>query len=71
MDPLVPVIIILVLGSIQSVLNGVSGAPSVIAAMVASRAIGFYRALFLSTLAQFIGPFLFGAAAATVIGSPR
>lgn len=69
METLVPILPILILGFIQSILTGISGAPSVIAAMIASRAIGVYRALFLSTLAQFVGPFLLGAAAATVIGA--
>jgi PiT family inorganic phosphate transporter len=68
-DKIAPLLPILILGSIQSILTGISGAPSVIAAMIASRAIGVYKALILSTVAQFIGPFLFGAAAATVIGA--
>jgi len=63
------IVLILLLGATQSILTGIFGAPSIIAGMVASRAITFRKAVILSTVAQFLGPFLLGAAAATVIGS--
>lgn len=65
MTVLIPLVL---LGSIQGVLTGLFGAPSIVSTMIASRAMGPRKALLLSTVAQFAGPFLFGVAAATVLG---
>lgn len=55
--------------AIQDTLTGLFGAPSIVATMLASRAMGYRSAITLSTLAQLIGPFLFGVAVATTLGS--
>lgn len=59
---------ILVLVAIQDILTGIFGAPSIVATMIASRAMSPTRALILSTVAQFVGPFLFGVAVASTVG---
>lgn len=59
---------ILALVAIQDILTGVFGAPSIVATMIASRAMSPMRALLLSTLAQLVGPFLFGVAVASAVG---
>lgn len=59
----------LTLVAIQDILTGIFGAPGVISTLVASRAMTPRRALFLSTVTQFLGPFVFGVAVASVIGS--
>lgn len=69
MDSLALLIPLLVLIAIQDILTGVFGAPSIVATMIASRAMGPRRAILLSTIAQLVGPFLFGIAVATTVGS--
>jgi PiT family inorganic phosphate transporter len=59
----------LILVAAQDVLTGIFGAPSIVATMVASRAMSPRRAILLSTLTQLIGPFLFGIAVASAVGS--
>ncbi len=54
--------------AVQDALTGVFGAPSIVATLIASRAMGPGRALLLSTVAQLIGPFLFGVAVAGAVG---
>jgi PiT family inorganic phosphate transporter len=49
-------------------LNGFHDSSSIVATMIASRAMGPRRALALSAVAHFAGPFLFGVAVATTIG---
>ncbi len=60
---------LIALVSIQGILTGIFGAPSIVSTMIASRAMSPKRALVLSTVAQLLGPFLFGVAVAGVIGS--
>jgi PiT family inorganic phosphate transporter len=67
-DKLIVLIPLVLLCSIQGILTGLFGAPSIVSTMIASRAMGPRKALLLSTIAQFVGPFLFGVAAATVLG---
>ncbi|MDY7075684.1 MAG: inorganic phosphate transporter [Chloroflexota bacterium] len=50
-------------------LNGFHGSANIVATMIASRAMGPRRALILSAIAHFAGPFLFGVAVATTIGN--
>jgi PiT family inorganic phosphate transporter len=69
MDKINALIALIILGSAQGILIGILGAPNIVSTMIASRAMSPRNALILSTCAQFIGPFLFGVAAATVIGS--
>lgn len=59
---------ILALVVIQDILTGIFGAPSIVATMIASRAMSPTRALLLSTIAQLVGPFLFGVAVASAVG---
>lgn len=63
------IIPLLGLVAVQDILTGVFGAPSIVATMIASRAMGPRSAILLSTLAQLIGPFLFGVAVATAVGA--
>ncbi len=69
MDRVVLILPLLALAVIVDILTGIFGAPGVVATMIASRAMSTRKALILSTVAQFIGPFLFGVAAASVLGS--
>jgi PiT family inorganic phosphate transporter len=66
---LTPLIPLLILVAIQDILTGVFSAPSIVATMVASKAMSPRRAILLSTLAQLIGPFVFGVAIASTVGS--
>lgn len=63
------VLSLLILVGIQDTLTGLFGAPGIISTMIASQAMRPRRALILSTITQFIGPFLFGVAVASAIGS--
>ncbi len=49
-------------------LNGFHGSANTVATMISSRAMAPRKALALSAIANFIGPFLFGVAVATTIG---
>lgn len=62
-------LIIIVLSLIFDFLNGFIGSSSIVATMIASRALSPRRALALTAAAEFIGPFLFGVAVATTLGS--
>lgn len=61
-------ILLLLLLAIQDVLTGIFGAPSIVATMIASRAMSPRRAIYLSTFAQLIGPLLLGVAVASTVG---
>ena len=50
-------------------LNGVHGSSNIVGTMISSRAFSPRMALFITALAEFTGPFLFGAAVAHTIGS--
>lgn len=69
MEKLTSLALLIGLALILDLLTGALGAPSIIATMVASRAMGPNKALLLSTLAELIGPFLFGLAVAKAVGS--
>lgn len=66
-----PFMLVSLLGlvAVQDILTGIFGAPSIVATMIASRAMGARKAILMSTLAQLIGPFLFGVAVATAVGA--
>jgi inorganic phosphate transporter, PiT family len=68
-DNLIALALIVALALILDVVTGVLSAPSIVATMIASRAMSPRKALLWSTLAELIGPFLFGVAVANVIGS--
>lgn len=59
----------LILVAIQDMLTGIFGAPSIVATMIASRAMSPQRAIYLSTFAQFVGPLIFGVAVASTVGA--
>jgi len=59
----------MVLITVQDILTGIFGAPSIVATVIASQAMSPKRAIVLSTVAQLIGPCLFGVAVATAVGS--
>lgn len=69
MEAFITVLPLLILVAVQDVLTGIFGAPSIVATMIASRAMEPRRAIYLSTIAQLIGPLLFGVAVASTIGS--
>lgn len=68
MNQWIAILPLLLLIAAQDILTGVFGAPSIVATMIASRAMTPQRALLLSTFAQLIGPLLFGVAVAAAIG---
>ncbi len=64
-----PLIILIIFGLGFDFLNGVHDSSNVVATMISSRAIQPRTALFLTAIANFIGPFIFGVAVATTIGA--
>jgi PiT family inorganic phosphate transporter len=66
MTPVLIVVIILAL--IFDFLNGVHDSSNVVATMISSRALSPRIALWMTALANFIGPFIFGVAVANTIG---
>jgi PiT family inorganic phosphate transporter len=62
-------IVIIVIALIFDFLNGFHDAANIVATMIASRAMSPRSALLVSAVAHFAGPFLFGVAVATTIGS--
>ncbi len=64
-----PLIILIVFALGFDFLNGVHDSSNVVATMISSRAIQPRTALFLTAIANFIGPFIFGVAVATTIGA--
>jgi PiT family inorganic phosphate transporter len=66
MPPLL--IVMVVLSLVFDFLNGFIGSSSIVATMIASRALSPRRALALTAAAEFVGPFLFGVAVAMTLG---
>src|SRR5512137_2405044 len=66
MDPLIIAIIIAAL--VFDFLNGVHDSSNVVATMISSRALPPRVALWMTAAANFVGPFIFGAAVAETIG---
>jgi len=66
MTPLIITVIVLAL--IFDFLNGVHDSSNVVATMISSRAIPPRIALWMTALANFVGPFIFGVAVANTIG---
>jgi len=60
---------LLILVAVQDMLTGIFGAPSIVATMIASRAMTPRRAIYLSTVAQLVGPLIFGVAVASTVGA--
>ncbi len=61
-------VILVILSLIFDFLNGVHDSSNVVATMISSRAIQPRVALFMTAVANFLGPFIFGVAVATTIG---
>src|SRR5215208_6344433 len=61
-------IIVIVLALIFDFLNGMRDVSNIVATMISSRAFGPQTALRVASLAEFIGPFLFGLVVARTIG---
>ena len=66
MSPILVVVIVLALGF--DFLNGIHDSSNVVATMISSRALSPRVALFVTAIANFIGPFIFGVAVANTIG---
>lgn len=66
MDPILIVVIVLALGF--DFLNGIHDSSNVVATMISSRALSPRLALFITAVANFVGPFIFGVAVAETIG---
>ncbi len=66
MDPLIVVLIVLAL--IFDFLNGFHDSSNIVATMISSRALAPQTALFITAVAEFLGPFIFGVAVAKTIG---
>ena len=62
-------IVIIAIALIFDFLNGFHDASNIVATMISSRAMSPRNALLMSAAAHFAGPFLFGVAVATTIGS--
>jgi PiT family inorganic phosphate transporter len=61
-------IILIGLGLLFSLLNGIHDSSNIVATMISSRAMSPRAALGLTALSEFVAPFLFGVAVATTIG---
>ncbi len=62
-------IVIIVIALIFDFLNGLHDSSNIVATMISSRALSPQKALGMTAVAEFAGPFLFGVAVATTIGS--
>jgi PiT family inorganic phosphate transporter len=65
----IPIGILIGLALVFDFLNGFHDSSNIVATMIASRALTGRQALTITALAEFSGPFLFGVAVATTIGS--
>ncbi len=66
---LISLIITIVIALLFDFLNGFHDSSNIVATMISSRALSPRSALLLTAAAEFAGPFLFGVAVATTIGS--
>jgi PiT family inorganic phosphate transporter len=62
-------IVIIAIALIFDFLNGLHDSSNIVATMISSRALSPQKALGMTAVAEFAGPFLFGVAVATTIGS--
>lgn len=67
MPPLL--IVIIIAAAVFDFLNGFHDSSNIVATMISSRAVSPRKALAMAAAAEFLGPFLFGVAVATTIGS--
>lgn len=70
-DQVMPPLLIVIIGFalVFDFLNGFHDSSNIVATMISSRAMSPRNALLMSATAHFVGPFLFGVAVATTIGS--
>lgn len=64
-----PILILIALALVFDFLNGFHDSSNIVATMIASRALSGKQALWITAVAEFTGPFLFGVAVATTIGN--
>ncbi len=62
-------ILIIAIALVFDFLNGMHDSSNIVATMISSRALSPRKALVMTAIAEFAGPFLFGVAVATTIGS--
>jgi PiT family inorganic phosphate transporter len=62
-------LVIIVIALVFDFLNGFHDSSNIVATMISSRAMSPRSALIMTAIAEFVGPFLFGVAVATTIGS--
>ncbi len=62
-------IVIIAIALVSDFLNGLHDSSNIVATMISSRALAPQKALGMTAVAEFAGPFLFGVAVATTIGS--
>ena len=62
-------IVIIAIALLFDFLNGLHDSSNIVATMISSRALSPRKALAMTAVAEFSGPFLFGVAVATTIGS--
>jgi PiT family inorganic phosphate transporter len=62
-------IVIIAIALVFDFLNGLHDSSNIVATMISSRALSPQKALGMTAVAEFAGPFLFGVAVATTIGS--
>ncbi|MGC9335961.1 MAG: inorganic phosphate transporter, partial [Anaerolineae bacterium] len=62
-------IVIIAIALVFDFLNGFHDASNIVATVISSRAMSPRNALIMTAAAEFAGPFLFGVAVATTIGS--
>jgi PiT family inorganic phosphate transporter len=62
-------IVIIAIALVFDFLNGLHDSSNIVATMISSRALSPYKALGITAVAEFAGPFLFGVAVATTVGS--
>ena len=62
-------IVIIAIALVFDFLNGMHDSSNIVATMISSRALSPRKALVMTAVAEFAGPFLFGVAVATTIGS--
>lgn len=69
MDPQVAIVAFIAVALVFDFLNGFHDSANIVATIIASGAMGPRMALVVASLAEFSGPFLFGVAVASTIGS--
>jgi PiT family inorganic phosphate transporter len=64
-----PILLLILLALVFDFLNGFHDSANIVATMIFSRALTGRQALWITAVAEFVGPFLFGVAVATTLGS--